>query len=320
KDTLVIPYTDNGFREHLLLLYKGEVSLYRSLHSQQQAKYYIHYQEAFFFVEKQNIAALGQEIIKTNCRRLKPYRSLNIDAMMIDMVDQLNLCLSGIVGRPIFGNRFTRWRVGLAISDVPRVQRGGAIAFNGKEYVAQMPRYSLLADWTPIRSLPWLQLDMQARMLNVNWEEVIVSENYPNALGCEGLQLTNLYFLSGPRIEVGAHSRFQLIIGGGVTTVFPLHFNRWVHFDNPQQTLPEFPLHQTLSGALDFNLGYYICIGGQMKLWRGLSVGVNIREEYLEHNTTYSDLHGIVYTERFPEGGIVPTRIGQAQLYLAYSW
>lgn len=321
RDTLVRPYQENSSSHLLLLLHKGEVSLYRSLSTPGSTEYYLHYQGIYYPVPRDQIAETGQRIINSGCRHYKPYRRLRSDVLAIDFTEQLNRCLNGTTGRTIYGHGAARWRFGLAISDVARVQNNGAIGYNGRQYAAQMPRWSLIADWAPIRSVPWLKLEMQSRFLNVNWEEAIVSPDLITALGQEGLQLTNLYFLLGPKFEVGIRNRFQLLVGGGLSSGFPLRFNRWVLFDDPQQTLPGFPVHQTLRGSQTISVGYYACMGVQMRLWRGISLGINIREEYLEHKNAYANLDNIVYTERFPRHvGIVPADIGQAQLYLVYSW
>lgn len=326
-DTIIQYIFFEGYNTPLLKLYTGEVSLYRNLASGKKSyPYFLHFRNEFFGLNNSNIREVGYGIIRSNCKHFKPWRSMYSDELAIDLAQQLNTCLNGNKEKERYaeGQEPHKWQLGLAYG-LQQVARTDAITslsrFYSRRHTAEMPRLSVFASYSPFRTYRWIMFDAQARLLHYRHDGDFRLRRQVAAYGREKIEISNLYFYSGCKIELGLGRKLKVLLGGGLGVAVPLHFYREVAFDNPQTTAPGTPVFQSLNSRQVPSVGYYTFLGLQVPLHKHLRMGLTLRNEQLEQKLQAPVPNKLIYTDRFPNASaLIAAQTFQYQLFLAYSW
>lgn len=323
KDTLIRGLWYNGDNYSGQLLYQGEVQLYRVI-GKEKSTYFIHYNDQVYPLTKENVRDVGYRIIRSNCQYFRPSTRMWGDLVAMEIVRQLNQCLGNKEAYAIHNIQPIRFRASAGVDFGREDKANNTIGLRGysadKRFALHMPRAALVLDYAPFRKFPWLYGQLQIRSRNFAVHRSYYY-NSPSGQGTEIFRMNNLYLYPGMNLEMAQRWSVQPFLGGGASIVFPLNFQRIIHFSNPNTTVSGLPVYQEFRGGQRVSTGHYLQMGVRIRWFKQYSLALAYRKERLVQSF---EGYGkkILSSAVLPTGNrdLAPAELRFVQIQFAYNW
>lgn len=325
RDTVFLRQQHRGKYKLMQLLYQGEIRLYRVIDPMYNQQYYLVKGHHWELLPTDGVKESVYNILRQNCQYLKLPENVDNDYTAIMVAQQTNKCLGGNAALPDYLS--IRQSQTLGIAFLTHIDNIANLVRKHKRYPNRYDRHPIFIPLVAVfyerqlqRNNPFVtgQLQLLFQYKDDQTSTQLLDSRIPAS---EEFTYAGLQLYPGLNVNSGYRRKTQFFLGAGPAFVIPLYSKRTVRLTDPNQSILGRPISQTFRKIIDAETGFYVQLGSQLRLHKGLQANLLVRGEYIRQWWRYYEEDDIFYTTSFPNETVLAhtTRI-LVQLQLAYSW